>query len=288
MNINVKNKVTLSGMKPETANAIRQRLTIPNPAFAKAQRMGRSTRRIPRYLKFYKETAAGLESPRGAAQMICDEYSNCPEENITVVHNTRTLPPVSFDYVLRLPPWQAHAANGCLQQPMGLLVSPGGSDLIYMALYIIEQRKQPTLIVVNTIELMQKWIAFIEAFLRTEDGELGTIRGGKVRLGTKITVGLAQTIQKRATEVLPHIGHLIVDECHKAPAMQLIKAIEHFDCHYQLGLAETIYRRDGLDQVIQWYIGPVFAQIHKQCQLDKSPRCEGKADFFSIGDIAKP
>jgi hypothetical protein len=39
MQFELKNKVTLSGMKPETAKAIRQQLTIPNPAFAEAERM---------------------------------------------------------------------------------------------------------------------------------------------------------------------------------------------------------------------------------------------------------
>jgi superfamily II DNA or RNA helicase len=277
------NKVILEALKPDSAQAIRQLLTIPNPKFQEAERRGQRTGNIPRYLKFYKDTPAGLECPKGAAEMLYNEYRSCLGKNITIVNNTRTLAPVAFDFKAKLRPLQAQAVKGFSQQPIGILVSPTGAGKTVMALYLIAERKQPTLIVVNTNTLLSQWVDRIGTYLGIKAADVGIIGGGKFCIGDKITVGMVQTLHKRAAEVSPRIGHLIVDECHRVTAKQYVKTIEQFDCKCLLGLTATPYRRDKLGRIIQWYLGPITGRIDKQDLVDNGDLCQAEAIFTTTG-----
>jgi len=74
------NKVTLQGQKPETANAIKQQLTLYNPKYQDAQKMGRYTGNIPEKLTFFADHDNGdLLLPRGfsdRAYRICRQIEN--------------------------------------------------------------------------------------------------------------------------------------------------------------------------------------------------------------------
>jgi superfamily II DNA or RNA helicase len=87
-------------------------------------------------------------------------------------------------------------------------------------------------------------------------------------MGERITVALVQSLYKCASEVAPHIGHLIIDECHRAPARMFTQAVTAFDCRYQLGLSATPFRRDGLGRLIYFYIGDRVYSIDRQDLID--------------------
>jgi len=126
---------------------------------------------------------------------------------------------------------------------------PTGGGKTVLALEAIAQRKQPALIVVHSNPLMNQWIEHIGTFLGILADDIGVIGGGKNRIGEKITVALVQSLYKSSGEVAPHFGHLIIDECHRAPAWMFTEAITAFDCRYQLGLSATPYRRDKLNRL---------------------------------------
>jgi superfamily II DNA or RNA helicase len=137
---------------------------------------------------------------------------------------------------------------------------------------MIAERRQPTLIVVHTKELLSQWQDRIRHFLGVEPGVIG---GGKRDL-QPVTIATVQSLVKVAGEIASHFGHLILDECHKAPAMQYVKAIEHFDCRYMTGLSATPYRRDGLSKVIFWHIGDVAGTIDKAELVDNGDLCQAQ------------
>jgi len=133
-----------------------------------------------------------------------------------------------------------------------------------MALWIIAERKQPALIVVHTKELLNQWIDRIDAFLGIPAAEVGIIGNGKRTIGDRITVALVQSLYKCADEVAPHIGHLIVDECHRAPSRTFTEAVTAFDCRYMLGLSATPWRRDKLSRLIFWHLGDVVHEVDRE------------------------
>ena len=256
MNFELKDKLYLSGMKPETKRDIKNRVTIKNPAYIEAEKMGRYTNGIKPELKFYEESGDTLSCPRGAARHI---YNLCQAhcEEIQFIDNRRTMEPVDFNFHGELRLLQKPAVKSCLSKNFGLQEAPTGSGKTAMALYMIAERKQPALIVVHTKELLNQWVDRIGQFLKIPREEIGIIGAGSFNIGEKITVAMIQTLHKNTDKVVPFIGYLILDECHRAPAMQYVKAIEKFDSKYMTGLTATPWRRDGLSKVIFWHIGDV-------------------------------
>ena len=279
MRFELKDKLYLAGLKPETRSAIREMLTMDNPKYQDAQKMSRYTKNIDRELKFYEETRTGLTCPRGAVAAI---YNLCRshDETIEVIDSRLSLDPVSFDFHGDLRPLQVPAVESCLSKSFGLLESPTGSGKTAMALYMITQRKQPALIVVHTKELLIQWINRIEQFLQIPREEIGIIGAGQFKIGNGITVAMVQTLCKVTDQVAPFIGYLVLDECHRAPAMQYVKAVETFDCKYMTGLTATPWRRDGLSKVIFWHIGSVTGQIDKQDLLDNGNLCPAEVRWI--------
>ena len=283
-------KTVLTNLGMATRQAIKMRLTMPNPKYAEAEKMGRSTRGIDRELKFYEEQPEGLICPRGCATKL---YHLCERmgENIQVVDNRRTLPPVNFSFAGELRPLQRQAVDNVLTRDSGLLEAGTGAGKTVMGLYIIAQRKQPALVVVHTKELLNQWIDRIESFLSIPRNEIGIIGGGNFSIGTRITVAMIQTLVKKADQVAPYIGHIIADEVHRCPAMQYVKALSCFDARYRLGLTATPWRRDKLSKVIFWTMGDVTGRIDKQALVDQGNLCQAevrwvKTEFSPFSDAS--
>lgn len=52
-------------------------------------------------------------------------------------------------------------------------------------------------------------------------------------------------------------GLVIVDECHHLPAVAYTDAVRRIPARYWSGLTATPYRRDELDDLIRFQLGPV-------------------------------
>lgn len=275
MKISIKNQIILEDIKLETEQAVKARLTMPNPKYDEAVKMDRWTGNIEPELRFYQQTDQGLSCPRGAARQICT-IAKQHGEKISITDNRRTMPPVDFQFKGSLRGFQKRAAYSCLERDFGLLDAPTGAGKTVMAGYMIEKRKQPALIVVHTKELLNQWQERVKQFLGINAGIIG---GGKMDIRT-VTVAMIQTLVKHAEDVAPHFGYLICDECHRAPAMQYVSAIAAFDCKYMTGLSATPYRRDGLSKVIFWHLGDVAGTIDKQALVDNGDLCQAAVTWI--------
>lgn len=278
MDFILEHKLILNGIRDATMDALKDRLTMPNPKYQEAEKMGRWTNNIAPMLRFYDETDQGLECPRGFAYQayrLCKKHG----EQIRVVDNRRTLPAADFRFYGELRDYQAPAVESCLERDLCLLSAPTGSGKTCMALYLIAQRQQPTLIVVHTSNLREQWVERIETFLGIPGDEVGIIGGGKCDI-RPVTVATVQSLVKCAAEVSQHFGHLLVDEAHHIPAIQMARAIETFDCRFMTGLSATPYRRDGLSKVIFWHIGDVAGRVDKSELLDNGSLCPAQVHWI--------
>jgi len=230
--------------------------------------MGRWNRGIPKELRFYDNIReGGLWIPRGYIRQL---ISLCRHNrvNYRINDQRRSLPPVDFSFKGQLKPFQQEAANRMLAKEFGTLSSPTGSGKTVMALYILAQRRQPALIVMHTKDLVHQWIARIKSFLNIPEEDIGLIGDGKKIIGKKITVALVQSLYKFAEKVSPHIGHLIVDECHRIPSRTFTDAVTEFDSRYMLGLSATPWRRDKLSKLIFWHLGDVHHEVDKNYLIE--------------------
>jgi len=263
-------EVTLGAAAPLILRqAIRQALTVPNPLYREAEEQGRSTHDLEPELRYYRQTPDGdLVIPRGAGRMA---RSLCREHDIPVqlIDEAHEAAPIAFEERVTLSTAQERAVGDVLRRRSGVLEAPAGSGKTIMAMSVIARRRQPTLIIVHTKELAHQAIARAAAVLGLDEAEIGVIGDGQCIIGERVTVALVQTLARGITPALRGVGHVVVDECHHCPAVQMAAAVSQFPAKFLLGLSATPYRRDGLDRVIGWYLGPVVARIDKADLADR-------------------
>ncbi len=243
-------------------------MEIPNPKWLENDRMGRWNRETPKTLCFFIRMPDGsLILPRGyMGQLI----RRCKKDGIEyLIHdNRRTLSLLDFTFTGMLKPFQKTAVEALGPKHFGTFSAPTGSGKTIMALALIADRRQPALIIVHTQDLADQWVNRIQTFLNIPEAEIGRIGGGKKKIGTHITVALIQSLYKCAEEIAPHIGFLIVDECHRCPSRTFTEAVSLFDSKYMMGLSATPWRRDNLSQLIFWHLGDVQYSINKNQLID--------------------
>ena len=254
----------LRDIPQEIYEIVVERLTLANPKYLENARMGRWNRGVPKTLKlFHRLPKGGLVLPRGYLRqliLLCRRHG----ARYDLEDKRRTLPPVDLKFTGELKPFQQQAVDAMAPRDFGTLSAPTGSGKTVMALALIAARRQPTLVVVHTRDLAHQWMARMETFFGLDAEAVGFIGGGKVRMGSAVTVAMVQTLYKRAAEVARRVGFLVVDECHRCPSRTFTEAVTEFDARYMLGLSATPWRRDKLSQLIFWHLGDVHHEINRQ------------------------
>jgi len=263
LRIILKNTITIPDISESLKKLLSGRLTIQNPKWIENNRQGRWNKGVPKMLEFFSDNSEGYEVPRGYMRQLINE---CHHNDIAFTIDDRRHAPgeKSFSFGGELKPFQKVACDDVLKKHFGVLTAPTGAGKTVMMLSIIAQRKQPALIVVHTKDLASQWINRIETFLGIPESEIGFIGSGKFSIGEKITVAMVQTLYKKAAETAPHIGNIIVDECHRTPSRTFTEALKAFDCYYMTGLSATPFRRDKLSKLIFWHLGDVVHEIDKR------------------------
>lgn len=220
--INSKICIPLADLRPGIADDIKARLTFKNPAYGEAlgrlRAMGKINAKpynIPETIIGWSSSGGDLILPRGCTAETIGllHSSDWGRAKIDILNKTRKLPEVDFKFHGQLKPAQEPAVKAILERKFSTISSPTGSGKTVMGLYVISQRKQPTLVAVHTTAIMKQWVERAETFLRIPRSEIGIIGQGNKTVGRRLTIALVQTLRKCAAEIAPRIGHLIVDEC---------------------------------------------------------------------------
>ncbi len=249
--------------------AIMQALTIENLGYRDAEIHGYDTRDLAPCLCYYSQMSDGvLVVPRGAGRLVC---ALCAEHEIPyhIVDATHAAPPVFFAERVTLSPAQERAVGEVLVRRIGLLEAPAGAGKTIMGMVTIARRRQPALWLTHTKELAHQAVERAMTVLGLDEEEIGVVGDGQCTVGTRLTVALVQSLTRYIPLALLEVGHVVVDECHHAPAEQMAVVVSQFPARYMLGLTATPYRRDGLDAVIGFYLGPTVARIAKEDLADR-------------------
>jgi superfamily II DNA or RNA helicase len=262
MKIVIRNEIELHNAPSPLAVALEDRLTFENPKWIENERLDRWNGNTERWLRCFEDHGGIMVVPRGFARQL---LTLCKRMGTPyrIEDQRRILPEVPFSFQGELKPFQEEGVQAIEQRDFGTLSAPTGGGKTVMALALIARRRQPALVIVHTKELLHQWIERIETFLGIPPREVGIIGDGKFEVGPRITVALVQSLYKCAPEVSPYVGHLIIDECHRAPSRTFTEAVTAFDSRYMLGLSATPWRRDKLSRLIFWHVGDVVHQIKK-------------------------
>lgn len=251
--LTVDRECCFSGASPSLAAALRAELTIDNPKYTAAKQFGRWIgKKLKPQLFFFREEGDRVYFPRGfgnqAVRLCRREMGQSPE----IVDLRTTLPPIDLHFAGELRSYQEVAVNAVMTHSFGVLEAGTGSGKTVMALATIARRRQPTLILVHSKELMYQWRQRIDQFLGEEAG----LAGDGAFAIRPVTVAIVNTAKNNLDTLASCFGQIVVDECHRVPASLFTDVVSAFACRYMLGLSATAFRReDGMTRLIHFYMG---------------------------------
>lgn len=149
-----------------------------------------------------------------------------------------------------------------------------------IAIKIATEMRKKTLIIVHKEFLLNQWVERIRDFCGPQ-ATIGRIQGDKLEVeGNDFVIGMLQTLYSRSypEEVFRPFGLLIIDETHRICSEQFSRALFKFSPRYTLGISATIARKDGLDTILNMFVGDIV--YHEERKGD-DPVCVRAMEFVS-------
>ena len=253
-------KVPVAYLPPMFAKKLNDRLVFTNPEYEFRQSRGEWLGNVPPQIHCLYEQRGNYFIPRGFLAQLLDLFQHFSVK-YRLIDRQRTLDPVDFQFHGVLKDYQELAFKEMISRDQGTLVGDAKSGKTVIALYLIAQRRQPTMIVVPNVALLGHWKEKLVRFLEVPPDEVGLVGEGKFDVGPRVSVAHVSALYRRVRDIRSKIGLLVVDECHRTPSRTFTQVVGHFDCRYLLGLSSTSQRRDRLSRMIYYYVGDILHQI---------------------------
>jgi superfamily II DNA or RNA helicase len=250
--LTVDNEIEIDGLSESEKTDIRNWFVILNPKFDIASRMNKSLWGIQPKLKYYREDGGKMIVPVGTLSMLKGVF---PKASIVDNRYTSKDELKNLDFTGTLRDYQVDAVKAMEKEPNGVLCClTGGGKTIIMTKMICDL-KQPTLILVHTIELANQFLSALLQFTNLKKTDIGRLGDGKQDI-KPITVGLLQSVVSMDNTFLrDNFGAVFVDEVHIAPAETYADALSKINAKHKYGASSTPERADGLTRVIFWLTG---------------------------------
>jgi len=279
---------------------LRKKLVFRNPEHMMNERLGYSNWQTRRWIYALRKHEDGIVVPAG----LLEEIKSWAEENSVTIHiedRRQAIKGVRISSSIELRPDQERMLKKLLEVDRCVLEAQPGFGKTIVALQYIVKRRQPALVIVHTRELLQQWKKCIEKNFASKKGNIGIIGDSKWKVGRLITIASHQTLVRRdLTEIKNSFGCLVIDECHHIPATTFLSVVRQFAATYVLGLTATPYRKDKLERLMVYSVGPVVKMKTGEAivPLENGPTVpltahirgtafrlqEQGLDFFQIGE----
>lgn len=245
----------------ELLNLIKRTAVFSNPEYYTRQAMRLSVYKIPKVINCFDEYGKYLILPRGLLQEVCNVFQenkvkiNIQDNRISGINIDTSFKGILYDY-------QQIAVEAILKHDNGVLWASTAFGKTIVAANIIATRKVSTLIIVNSIQLLEQWEEKLKIFLELDKDSIGRLGGGKKKISNIIDIATMQTLNKNydLDKVLINYGQIIIDECHHVAAFTFEKIMKAAKAKYILGLTATPNRKDKYDKLITMQCGPI---VHK-------------------------
>jgi hypothetical protein len=256
-------KIPSDGLSPLLDRKIHERLVFTNPDYELRHNRGEWIGNIPPQISCIRQKGHSYLLPRGFIEQLvelCKKF----QQPYRMVDRRRTVDPVPIEFHGELKGYQQDAAEAVLERDFATLVGGHKSGKTVIAIYTIAQRRQPTLVLIPKLDLLDGWLTKIENFLQIPRSEVGLFAEGVHQVGSYITIGHTGEVMRYWRKVWDRIGYLIMDECQRCPSKVLTHLVPNFDCRYMLGLSNTTQRRDRLSRLVYYYVGDMAYSIDEK------------------------
>ena len=260
--ITLTSKAHITGCSKSQLNLIKRRLSIQNPQFIQARRL-QLPGHYQRTLRYYTLDGQDITIPIGSLPELSGYLRGQSYDDQRITGKS-----IDITSKIQLEDYQKTAVDHLEKKTVGVICSPTGSGKTIMMIDLICRRKQPTLILVNTLALMEQFKERLLTFTSLKDSEIGIVGGGKVKL-RPITIATLQTLTRRiGTKIFDEInktfGQILCDEVHIIAAQTFYKVLNELTAKYKHGFSATLTRADGLIDVVHFAVGPTVYSVPKE------------------------
>lgn len=280
MKITISNNIKIQKPNKEILNYCKEKLTIDNPDYINAERMGRYLGNIERKIRLYVRDDDVLILPFGCLSDVWElgKGSAYALDFHASLGNNLVGDINLYDY-------QKRALEGLIRGKNGVLEAPCGSGKTQIGLELIKAIGGRALWLTHTAKLLEQSKSRCEMYFK---GDFGTITEGHIELGKDITFATVQTMSKIDTSLYRDAFDIvIVDECHHCVGsptrvMQFYKILTNCNARFKYGLSATLSRADNLICTLYAIIGKVLYTIPKSAVGDKIIKAEHKPIMIDL------
>lgn len=259
-------------LPPTLVNRIARLAAFQNPEFYAAQAMRLPTFGKPRIISCAELFAKHVALPRGCLD---DLWSLLGDVGVAIELRDERQPgqPVEVRFLGELKAEQDAAFAALLSHETGVLAATTAFGKTVVAAKMIAARQRSTLVLVHRRQLLDQWVARLQAFLDVPANHIGVIHGGKKKPTGIIDVALMQSLVRKdvVADLVADYGHVIVDECHHLSAVGFEALARAAKARYVLGLSATVTRKDGHHPIIFMQCGPIRYRVDARKQAADRP-----------------
>jgi superfamily II DNA or RNA helicase len=264
--------VDRGGLPPALVNRLARLAAFQNPEFYAAQAMRLPTFGKPRIISCAELLPRHIALPRGCLN---DILGLLHDLGITVDlrDERQDGTPLGTRFVGELTSEQHEAAADLLAHDIGVLAATTAFGKTVVAAKLIAARGRNTLVLVHRRQLLDQWVARLQAFLNITPDMIGIIHGAKKKPSRVIDVALLQSLVRKGvvSDLVADYGHVVVDECHHVSAVGFEAIAREAKARYVLGLSATVVRKDGHHPIIFMQCGPVRHRVDARKQAATRP-----------------
>ena len=265
--------------------AVTKALTIENPAYKKARRIGKRGWGIDQRLELFLYDQGDLVVPRGFLSQLKDILKTAgldPEKVISKQQQVGRVSEFRWSEGWELREYQQPFVDA-VKKENGVGVAPAGSGKTVMGLRYISEKGRAAVWLTHTTDLMYQTAEKAKKLLPGV-GEIGFFGDGKHEWGDgRLIIATVQTLGAN-----PHlidamnefIGTVVIDEAHHFPAVQFIDTAGRFKAENMLGVTATPDRKDGLDAYMYAGIGPQLHRVERDALYDSGELIKPEVKFI--------
>lgn len=273
-------------LKPRIQNQIRSLVAFDNPIFYKNNRLGYSNWNQPMVVYMGRDVNDYIKIPRGLMEKIVEK---CSQANILyeIVDKRERGKPIDVEFKGQLKNNQVIAEKELLKYDNGILNATTAFGKTVVASHIISKRKVSTLIIMQSVNLINQWVEELHKFLdineelptyQTKTGKIktradviGVLYGNKNTLTGIIDVVSVNSIYDKngKSKLKDSYGMVIVDECHHGASTVFESVINKINSKYVYGVSANDKRIDRLEKKVYMLIGPIRYQFTSKQRIEQ-------------------
>lgn len=273
-------------LQPRIQNQIRRLSAFDNPIFYKNHNLGFSNWNQPRVIYLGEDINDYIKIPRGLLETLLNK---CHPSNIEyeIIDKREKGKPINVSFTGKLRDEQLTAASDLLNYDNGVLNAATAFGKTVVSSYLISQRKVNTLIIMQSVSLIEQWVDELHRFLeinedlpvyKTKTGKekqrkdlIGVLHGSKNTLTGIIDVVSVNSIYDKEgnSRLSQPYGMVIVDECHHGASHIFENVLRQINSKYVYGVSANDKRIDRLEKKVYMQLGPIGHQYTSRERIKK-------------------